>query len=69
MIEWRKWNADDELDINTMCLVMRRSSAFPVVAYYQNEGEQGNQFSALGGYTVRDVTHWAPINLPGEEEA
>ncbi len=69
MIEWRKWNTDDEPEINKRCLVMRRSSAFPVVAYYQNESNQGNKFIALGGYTVMDVTHWSPINLPGEEEA
>ncbi|PIH58264.1 hypothetical protein [Paenibacillus sp. LK1] len=69
MIEWRKWSKDDELEINKLCLVMRRSSAFPVVTFYQNEGEQRNQFIALGGYAVMDVTHWSPINLPGEEEA
>lgn len=69
MIPWRKWDSVEGLEINKMYLVMRRSSAFPVVSYYLNEGEQGNQFSTLGGYTVRDVTHWAPINLPGEEEA
>jgi hypothetical protein len=31
------------------------------------------EWSGAGGYTVNEVTHWAPINtpinLPGEEEA
>lgn len=68
MIPWRKWNAHGGLEINNLCLVMRRSSAIPVVAEYRSS-TQGTLFFSLNGYAVMDVTHYAVINRPGEEEA
>ena len=67
MIEWRKWNAYQLFEIDRLYLVQRRSTSVPEVVKYRNDAMQGTLFFGMNGYAVMDITHFSPINLPGEE--
>lgn len=68
-IPWRKYEPTDRsIESHVKHLVTNGNSPMLAIHAKKLQGE-GYEWSRAGGYTVRNVTHWAPINLPGEEEA
>ncbi|WP_339259554.1 hypothetical protein MKZ12_07180 [Paenibacillus sp. FSL R5-0713] len=68
MIEWRKYDkGNDQMiiaDEEYLVTDGKRINFFK----YTRFGE-GYEWTDSVGFPINGVTHWAPINLPGEEEA
>lgn len=67
MIEWRKWDPENPPEPGKHYLIVKTTSIAPQVAAYYKDGDYGTRFWDRGGFAMNGVTHWAPINLPGEE--
>ncbi|MEI2284999.1 hypothetical protein [Paenibacillus polysaccharolyticus] len=70
MIEWRKYDPTDRSIASHVKHLVYTMGGDTVLAIHAKKLRDGGyEWNRAGGYTVRYVTHWAPINLPGEEEA
>lgn len=61
MIEWRKWDPDNPPADDGELLIF--TGNYVCTGYIEN----GMLFEEYDGELIKDVTHWSPINLPGEE--
>ncbi|MBY0205279.1 hypothetical protein [Paenibacillus cucumis (ex Kampfer et al. 2016)] len=67
MIEWRKYDPTDRsIESHVPHLVTDGERVMVAVHAKRLEGD-GYSWHRRGGYLVKDITHWVPINLPGED--
>ncbi|UPK42488.1 hypothetical protein [Paenibacillus pabuli] len=63
MIEWRKYDPEKPPEIEGELLIY--TGNYVCTGYLDG----GMLFEQYDGELIDSATHWAPINLPGEEEA
>ncbi|GIP55937.1 hypothetical protein [Paenibacillus vini] len=67
MIPWQKYDPTDRsIESHVPHLVTDGKQALIAVHAKRLDGD-GYGWRRQGGYSFNGVTHWAPINLPGEE--
>lgn len=66
MIKWTKYDPTDRsIESHVTHLITDGKEVWLAQHAYSHE-YQRYQWYIEGGYKKKDVTHWAPINLPGE---
>lgn len=67
MIEWIKYDLTDRrIESHVPHLVTDGKQAV-IAVHIKRLDVDGYGLHRQGGYSVNGVTHWSPINLPGEE--
>ena len=70
MIPWRKYDKDnDSMIIEGQKYLATNIKHIAFLKYTQSPEGEGYEWTDLDGFPITGVTHYAVINLPGEEEA
>lgn len=70
MIKWRKYSkTNDEMIVTDIDYLVTNGVRTLVARYSLALFGDGYAWTDIVGYSVKGVTHYVPINLPGEEEA
>jgi len=67
MIPWQKYDPTDRSIKSHVTHLVVAEGKICLAQHARSLEGKGYEWSAQGGYKVSGVTHWALINLPGEE--
>lgn len=64
MIDWKKYDQTDRnIESHVTHLVLAEGKVY-LAQHARSMNGEGYEWSKQGGYKVKGVTHWTPINLP-----